>query len=79
MTLAMTSLMTLKMTSKTKLLTDEDLDVEKIFEIKILDSRGRKGVKQKSFSIYIKKGIKDNEYPTAMKMRDFLRKKAKEI
>ena len=75
----MTSGMTLIMTSKAQLFTDEDLDVERVFEVKILDSRKRKGITQKSFSIYTKKETKDTDYPATEEMRDFLQKMAKKI
>lgn len=79
MSLVMTSVMTLKMTQKAKLLTEKDFNVEKIFEIKVFDWRARKGVKQKSFSVMVKKGTKDNEYPTTEKVKDFLEEKIKEL
>ena len=71
--------MTLKMTSKAQLFTDEDLDVERVVEVKVLDSRRRNGITQKSFSIYVKKGTKDIDYPATEEMRDFLQKVAKKI
>ncbi len=79
MSLVMTSLMTFKMTSKTKLYTDKDFDVERVFEIKIVDKRARNEVKQKSFSVMVKKGTKDNEYPKTEKVRDFLDEKIREM
>jgi hypothetical protein len=71
--------MTLKMTSKAKLITDEDLDVDRIFEVKIIDQRGRNNIKQKSFSIYAKKGTKDSEYPATEEIKNFLQKQVKEL
>lgn len=64
--------MTFLMTSK--LYTDEDLNFERVFEVRIIDLRKRGGVKQKSFSISAKKGIKNNEYPTAEELKKIFRK-----
>ncbi len=57
MTLSMTFELTLKMTSK--LYTDEDLDVKRVFEIRIRDLKERQNIKQKSFSLLVKKGVVD--------------------
>lgn len=64
--------MTLIMTSK--LYTDEDLDFERVFEIRVIDLRKRKGVKQKSFSVLVKKGTKDDEYSSAEDVKKELQK-----
>ena len=74
----MTSLMTDKMTQKVKLFTEKDFDVEKAFEIKVIDWKARNNIKQKSFSVLIKKGTKNNEYPTTEEVRDFLDEKIRE-
>lgn len=79
MTLVMTSLMTFKMTQKTKLYTDKELSFERVFEIRIVDLRKRQGIKQKSFSISIKKGTKDNEYIETEKLKDMLEKAINEV
>ena len=50
---------------KEKLLKEEDIGVERVFEIRVLDIRKRNGTKQKSFSLYIKKGTRDNDYDNA--------------
>ena len=50
---------------KEKLLKEEDIGVERVFEIRVLDIRKRNGIKQKSFSLYIKKGTLDNDYDSA--------------
>ena len=71
----MSSVMTFKMSSK--LYTDEDLEVDRVFEIKIGDLRARKGIKQKSFSIFVKKGTKDNEYIETERLKDKLQKAVK--
>ena len=67
------------MTSKAKLYTDKDLDLERVLEIRVVDLRGRNKEKQKSFSILVKRETKNNEYPTAEEMRNFLEIKAKEM
>ena len=64
--------MTLAMSSK--LYTDEDLNFERVFEIRIIDLRKRGGVKQKSFSISVRKGTPDREYPTAEELKKSFRK-----
>lgn len=69
--------MSLRMTSK--LYTDEDLKVERVIEVRILDLRKRKGVKQKSFSISVSTGTKDSEYPTAEQLKDGLQKAVKKL
>jgi len=79
MSLEMTLLMTLKMTQKSKLYTDKDLNFERVFEIKVVDLRARNGIKQRSFSILVEKGTKNNEYPPTQELRDFLEEKTKEI
>ena len=71
----MSSVMTFKMSSK--LYTDEDLEVDRVFEIKIRDLRARKEIKQKSFSIFVKKGTKDNEYSETERLKDKLQKAVK--
>jgi len=62
------------MSSKKKLYTDEEIGYERVFEIKILDFRQRQGVKQRSFSLSVKRGTKDNEYDTTDELRKFLKK-----
>lgn len=79
MTLIMTSIVTYKMTSKVKLYTDKDLDFERVFEIKVLDFGRRDGIKQKSFSIFIKKGTKDKEYISTEDLKNFIEEKIKNI
>jgi len=70
------------MTSKAerfKLFTDKDLNLGRVFEVKILDLRARNGVKQKSFSVLVNKGLKDDEYPTAKELRDLLESKVADL
>ena len=71
--------MTFKMTQKVKLLTEKDFDVDKVFEVRVIDFRERGGIKQKSFSVLVKKGTKNNEYPTTEEVKDFLENKIKEV
>jgi hypothetical protein len=47
---------------KEKLLKEEDIGVERVFEIRVIDIRKRNGTKQKSFSLYVKKGANNNSY-----------------
>jgi|GEM_PF-6920392 len=63
MTLLMTSLVTSKMTSK--LYTESEISKDRVFEVKILDLRKRKDIKQKSFSLYVDKGVSDDNYISA--------------
>ena len=79
MTLIMSLIMTFNMAERVKLYTEKDLDFERVFEVKILDLRSRKGIKQRSFSILVKKGTKDEDYPSAEELRDFIDGKSKEI
>lgn len=58
--------------TQAKLYTESELGFERVFEIRIRDLRERKGIKQKSFSVSVKKGIKDTEYLTAEEMKNFL-------
>jgi hypothetical protein len=50
---------------KEKLLKEEDIGVERVFEIRVLDIRKRNGTKQKSFSLYTKKDTRDDDYDSA--------------
>lgn len=71
-----------KMSSKYKNLrffTEKDLNFERIFEVRIVDIRGRGGMKQKSFSILAERGLNDNEYPSLEELKIFLETKIKEI
>lgn len=69
--------MSLEMTSR--LYTDEDLKVERVFEIRILDLRKRKGIKQKSFSISVPQGTKDGGYVSAEKLKEELQKSVRKL
>ena len=74
--------MILKMTSKNnkiKLYTEKDLNYERIFEVRVVDIRGRSGIKQKSFSVLVDKGLKNNEYPTTEEFKQFLENKVTEF
>jgi len=74
--------MTSKMTSKDnkiKLYTEKDLNYERIFEVRVVDIRGRNGIKQKSFSVLVDKGLKNNEYPTTEEFKQFLENKVTEF
>ena len=64
--------MTLLMSSK--LYTEEELNFERVFEVRIIDLRKRGGVKQKSFSVSVKKGTRDSEYPSADELKKIFRK-----
>ena len=65
--------MTLRMSSR-PLYTDEDLNFERVFEVRIIDLRKRCGVKQKSFSISVRKGTKDKDYLSADELKKILKK-----
>ena len=69
----MTSLMT------SELYTDDDLNFERVIEVKILDIRKRKGVKQKSFSMYVHKGTNDRDYLSAEEIKNKLQKAVKKL
>ena len=73
----MSLMMTLTMTSP--LYTDDDLNFERVIEVRIVDSRQRKGIKQKSFSVYVPKGTKDKDYPDTEKFKTELQKAVKKI
>lgn len=47
---------------KEKLLKEEDIGVERVFEIRVIDIRKRNDTKQKSFSLYVKKSANDADY-----------------
>ena len=59
---------------KEKLLKEEDIGVERVFEVRVIDIRKRDGIKQKSFSLYIKKGTKDSDYETTEEVVNKLKK-----
>ena len=68
---------TLVMTSK--IYVGDDSKIERVIEVRILDLRKRKGVKQKSFSISVPVGTKDNEYPSSEELKKELQKAIKEM
>ena len=70
--------MIFKMTQRVRLLTEKDLKFERVFEIKVLDLRGRNNIKQRSFSVLVPEGTKDNEYISTEKMKNFIEKKVTE-
>lgn len=53
---------------KEKLLKEEDISVERVFEVRVIDIRKRNGIKQRSFSLYVKKNIKDTDYDSLEKL-----------
>ena len=57
-----------------KLYTEEEVNFERAFEIRIRDLRERKGDKQKSFSLYVKPGTEEDEYPSLNEIRVLLNK-----
>ena len=60
-----------KKTSNSNFYIDEE-EFERVFEIRIRDLRERKGVKQKSFSVSVKKGTKDSDYADADRIKEIL-------
>lgn len=66
----MTFNMTSEMTSN--LITESDIRLERVFEIRIRDLRERKGQKQASFSLYVKNDVKDNDYIGLTALKDML-------
>ena len=67
------------MTQKTKLYTDKELDFERVFEIRIRDLRERKGIKQKSFGVSVKKDTKDDDYMDIKKLKQVIEKAISEV
>jgi hypothetical protein len=65
-----------KSSKKSALYIDEE-EFERVFEIRVRDLRERKGVKQKSFSISVKKGTKDSDYPDVEELKDKIKKMIK--
>ena len=64
------------MTSKPKykkLFTEDEIQVERVFEIMIRDIRERGEKKKVSFSVMAEKGIRDDQYPDADEMREILK------
>ena len=59
---------------KEKLLKEEDIGVERVLEVRVVDIRKRNGIKQKSFSLYIKKGRNDDDYETAEELINKLKR-----
>jgi|APSaa5957512622_1039677.scaffolds.fasta_scaffold89260_2 hypothetical protein len=57
---------------------DEE-DFERVFEIRIRDLRERKGVKQKSFSISVKKGVNDGDYIDVDNLKKQIQKAVKDV
>ena len=60
-----------KKTNRSNFYIDEE-EFERVFEIRIRDLRERKGVKQKSFSVSVKKGTKDSDYADADRIKEIL-------
>ena len=75
----MTFIMTSKLLRRGKLYTDKELDLDRVFEIRIRDLRERNGNKQKSFSILAHKGLKDEEFIPLEDLKNFLEDKIKEL
>jgi hypothetical protein len=50
------------MTSKGKLFTESEIGFERVIEVRIRDLRERGGNKQRSFSLSVRKGTKNDEY-----------------
>ncbi len=71
----MSSTMSLVMTPKRykKLFTDDQIETERLFEIRIRDLRQRNGVKQVSFSLEAKRGLKNEEYLSAEEIKKLLK------
>lgn len=45
-----------------KLLTEGEVAHERVYEIRIVDLRTTKDAKQRSFSLYVRKGTKSDDY-----------------
>jgi hypothetical protein len=61
-----------------RLRVDEESEFERVFEVRIRDLRERKGVKQKSFSISVKKGTDDAEYLGIEELKEKIKRLLKE-
>ena len=57
--------------NKIKSYTEKDLNYERRVEVRVVDIEGRNGIKQKSFSVLVDKGLKNNEYPTTEEFKQF--------
>ena len=57
--------------SKRKLMLEEER--ERVLEVRVLDVRERKSVKQRSFSVFVKTGAKDDEYPSCEEFTELLK------
>ena len=74
----MTSIMSLKVSFKmsSKLLTEEEVGQDRVYEVRI---RCLKTDKQKSFSLYVRKGTKSGEYADLESLKAELEKHIKTV
>ena len=57
-----------------ELLTDEEIGLERVFEVMVRDIRKRGKKEKASFSLHVRRGAKDNEYENIDEMRDKIEK-----
>jgi len=62
----------------TLLYTESEIGFERVFEIRVRDLKERKGVKQRSFSLSVVKGTRDQDYISAEELKDHLERYVKE-
>ena len=53
-----------------KIYTENEIGFKRVFEIRIRDLRERDGIKQKSFSLSVKKETKDKNYIKTIELKE---------